>query len=225
MYYLLEWLNGLLRLENMGIILGSLRRRIFGQDFLEMRLILKDEKLSPSIWDGLKIRGYSEDFEGKCISVLNSVGSLGLWNPSRFREKILSTVENPKKDVFIVYSTDAIIGFTVVHKKSLDNDLREIGWVAVRPENWGEKLGYKLLMYIMSEMKRRNIYHVYLRTDSSRMFAIKTYLRVGFHPHIRNDIDRKRWHKIMSGLKEYTIESIDDTACRKPSKIILDNDH
>lgn len=200
MYYLLEWLNGLLRLENVSAILGSLRRRILGQNFLEMRITLNNETILPPVWGDLEIRGYSEHLEKQCISLLNSIGSLGLWYPSRFKKEILPSVEDPLNDIFVICDGNAVVGFAVLHNKSPSNNLPEVGYVAVRPESRGKKLGYKLLMYILAEMKKRNIYQAYLKTDSFRLPAIKTYLKVGFHPHIKDGKERSRWEEAMDKL-------------------------
>lgn len=201
MYYLLEWLNGLLVVENINAIVKSLKRRIFRFNFLEMRADLNAEEISSQIWDDMDIRGYSECFEKNCISLLNSVGSLGLWNRARFQNDILSSVEDTKNDIFVVCRADFTIGIAVIHKKSLSNNLNEIGYVAVRPEYRGERIGYKLLMYVLTEMKRRNINQTYLRTDSFRIPAIKTYLKCGFYPYIKNENEKKRWQNVMNKIK------------------------
>lgn len=197
MYYLFEWLNGLLRLENINAIMGSLKRRIFKLGFLEMRIMLNNGTVPFRPVDGVEIRGYSEHLENECIELLNSVGSLGLWNRSRFQKDILSSVEDVKQDIFIVGSDNSVVGFAVIHKKPFTGNTREIGYVAVRPESRGKKLGYKLLMHILAEMKRRNIDSAYLRTDSFRLPAIKTYLKCGFYPHVKNENEKRRWQDAM----------------------------
>ena len=166
-----------------------------------MRADLNAEEISSQIWDDMDIRGYSECFEKNCISLLNSVGSLGLWNRARFQNDILSSVEDTKNDIFVVCRADFTIGIAVIHKKSLSNNLNEIGYVAVRPEYRGERIGYKLLMYVLTEMKRRNINQTYLRTDSFRIPAIKTYLKCGFYPYIKNENEKKRWQNVMNKIK------------------------
>lgn len=200
MYNIFIWLKCFLQIENIRAILGSLKRRIFRLDFLEMRIDLKDVIISNPSWDNLDVMGYSSNFDKGCISLLNSVGSLGYWRQLRFRKEILSTVENSKNDIFIVCNADSVIGFTVLHKRSLENNLNEIGYVAVSPECRGRKIGAKLLVHISSEMKKRGIYQAYLRTDSFRIPAIKTYLKVGFYPYIRNEDEYIRWQRIMERL-------------------------
>ncbi len=200
MYYYLKWLSGLLQRENINAILGSLKRRIFNLNFLEMRVDLNSKEISPQIWDSVDIRGYSEDIERKCIGLLNSVGSLGLWNQLRFQRDILPSVENIRNDIFVVYENGSVVGFAVLHKKSLSSGLREIGYIAVMPENRGKRLGYKLIMRILIEMKKRGIYQAYLKTDSFRIPAIKTYLKCGFYPYIKNANEKKRWQSVMKKI-------------------------
>ena len=116
MYSLAEWLNGLLRVENVSAVIGSLKRRMFKLDFLEMRIDLTSQKIPPQISNGVDIKGYSEGMERRYINLLNSVGSLGLWNKSRFQRDILSSVEDIKNDIFAVYENGSAVGFAVLHK-------------------------------------------------------------------------------------------------------------
>ena len=197
--YLFDWLNGLLRIENIGAIWGSLKRRIFRLGFLEMRADINNVLPSP-VWGDIEITGYSEYLERQCIDLLNSVGSLGLWRPSRFHKDILASVENPDRDIFIICDANYAIGFAVLHKRLPNCDLPEVGYVAVRPKNRGKKLGYKLLMYILAEMKKRNMSQAYLRTDSFRLPAIRTYLKAGFYPYMKGEVDRRRWQKALNKL-------------------------
>lgn len=203
--YLLEWLRGLCRFENIKAIIGSLKRRIFKLSFLEMRINLSEQEIPLQIWAGTDIRRYFGDIEDKCIILLNSLGSFGMWNESKFRRDIMSSVEDIENDIFLLWEANSLIGFAVVHKKSLNNGLNEIGYIAVRPESRGKKLGYKLLMYILAEMKRRSIASVYLRTDSFRVPAIKTYLKCGFYPYITDENERGRWQLVMEKLGINTI--------------------
>lgn len=202
MYSLAEWLNGLLRVENVSAVIGSLKRRMFKLDFLEMRIDLTSQKIPPQISNGVDIKGYSEGMERRYINLLNSVGSLGLWNKSRFQRDILSSVEDIKNDIFAVYENGSAVGFAVLHKKSLSNGLREIGYIAVRPENRGKRLGYKLIMSVLAEMKRSGICQAYLRTDSFRIPAIKTYLKCGFHPYIKSENEKKRWQSVIKAIND-----------------------
>lgn len=197
MYYLLEWISSLFRTENINAIMGSLKRRIFRLNFLEMRISLNNKTINIPSRDGFVIRGYSKYFEDGCISVLNSAGSLGPWNKSRFKREILLSVADMPNDIFIVCDGDTVAGITVFHKKSPVNGLNEIGYVAVRPGYRGKKLGYKLLMHILAEINQRNIACIYLRTDSFRIPAIKTYLKTGFYPYMKNKNECKRWERIM----------------------------
>jgi len=203
MNYLFEWLKGLLRPENISAIIGSLKRRALRRDFLEMKIDLNNKKISSITIDGMKITEYSEKIERDCIGLLNSVGSLGFWNPSIFRKKILPSVDNPEKDIFILFDkrSNVAVGLAVLHKRNLNDNSAEIGYVAVRPESRGKGIGYKLLINILAEMKRRDISYAYLKTDSFRMPAVKTYLKAGFYPYIRNEEENRRWQGIMGKLK------------------------
>ena len=194
------WFKSLLTFENIKAVLGSLKRRIFRLSFLEMRINLSGKSFPSPVFEDVKVDGYSGRLEKGCIHLLNSIGSLGFWNPRKFGNEILSTVENPREDIFILSEGSSVVGLTVLHKRSLSNNCAEIGYVAVKPENRGKKLGYNLLLHVLAQMKNRNIDYGYLKTDSFRLGAIKTYLNTGFRPYIRNDNERKRGRKALNKL-------------------------
>lgn len=200
MHDLFFWVKSLLTFENIKAVLGSLKRRIFKLNFLEMRVSLKAESFSPPAFEGVELKGYSGHLEKGCINLLNSIGSLGFWNQGRFRDEILSTVESQGNDIFVLLEAGSVVGITVLHKRSLSDNCAEIGYVAVKPENRSRKLGYNLLLHVLAQMKNRDIDYGYLKTDSFRLGAIKTYLNTGFHPYIRNDNERKRWQKALDKL-------------------------
>jgi N-acetylglutamate synthase-like GNAT family acetyltransferase len=209
MYFLFKWFRCLLRTENIKAIIGGLKRRMLGLDYLEMRVALNNGIMKPSILGKkLEIRRYSGELKKECIDLLNDVASIGPWNQSSFQQKILDTVENPKSDIFVVFMAKSVVGFAVIHKKSLSDNSAEIGYVVIKSGSRGKKLGYKLLVYILSEMRRRGISYAYVRTDSFRIPAIKTYLKCGFCPYIKNGNDRKRWQDVMDkigiDLADYT---------------------
>lgn len=200
MYSRFKWLFGLLSQENIKAVIGSLKRRIFKFNFLEMRIDLNSAEISSQSCEDMVIRGCSKDLEEGCISLLNSVGSLGFWDQSRFQKEILNTIDDAKNDIFIVSNSSSPIGFAVLHKKPLSNGLREIGYIAVRLENRGKRLGYELIIHILTEMKKRGIEQAYLRTDSFRIPAIKTYLKCGFYPYIKNENEKKRWKGVLKKI-------------------------
>ena len=200
MYYQFKWLIGLLSRENIKAIIGSLKRRIFKLNFLEMRIDLNNAKIPSQSHEDITVSGYSKDLEEGCISLLNSVVSLGFWVQSRFQKEILNTVDDAKNDIFIVSNSGSPVGFAVLHKKNLSSGLREVGYIAVRPENRGKRLGYKLIIHILTEMKKMGIEQAYLRTDSFRIPAIKTYLKCGFYPYIKNENEKKRWQGVMKKI-------------------------
>ena len=206
MHHLLKWLIGLLGAENIKAIIGSLKRRAFKLNFLEMRIDLNSAEIPSQSHEDMTVSGYSKDLEEGCISLLNSVGSLGFWDQSRFHKEILNTVYDAKNDIFIVSNSGSPVGFAVLHKKILSNGLREVGYIAVRPENRGKRLGYELIIHILTEIKKRGIEQAYLRTDSFRVPAIKTYLKCGFYPYIKNENEKKRWQSVMKAIN-YTKNS------------------
>lgn len=212
----MQFLRGLLRFENIHPIVGSLKRRVFRLNFLEMRVDLVEMHFNSypanvvaaaeNAKGGLDIREYSDGLQDACISLLNSVGSLDYWDSKRFYKDILSTVDSPERDIFPVFQKDSVIALTVLHRPGPRNSLHEVGHVAVRPGFRGGKIASRLLLHILKEARERRIGQIFLETDSFRLAAIKTYLSVGFAPYIKSDNERKRWQKAM---KEIAISNAD----------------
>jgi GNAT superfamily N-acetyltransferase len=196
-----KWLKGFFRLENIKAAIGSIKRRLLGWGYLEMRIDLAKHSVpaQDSLDKDVRIGGYSETIQAESIDLLNSVTSLGLWNNSNFQQ-LLHSVDDPGKDIFVLYEKDYPVGFTVAHKKNLSDNSVEVGYIAVRPKSRGKQYGFKLLKYVILELKKRHIAYVFLRSDSFRIPALKTYLKCGFVPYPRNENQKKRWQNVMKQI-------------------------
>ena len=73
--------------------------------------------------------------------------------------------------------------------------------VAVSPNHQGKKLGRALTLEALQYFKKKGIQRVTLDTDDFRIQAIKTYRNIGFKPIYLDLSHRKRWSKILKGLK------------------------
>lgn len=190
-----------MRRENLAAILGSLRRRVSQRRFLEMEVELGGLTAEGES-EKLDLMSFSTSLIPDCVSLLNSVGSLDYWHRARFQKDILETVRDPESDIFLVRKGGGPAAISVLHPPSPGENRAEIGFVAVSPKFRGNRLGHRLLMHILMEARKRNIKTVYLLTDGFRIPAIRTYLRCGFKPRVRDADDETRWQKIFGKLSE-----------------------
>jgi mycothiol synthase len=74
--------------------------------------------------------------------------------------------------------------------------------VGALPESAGHGLGYCVVLDALYEMKRQGCSSSVLSTDDFRIPAIKTYLKLGYLPVIRDNDHCERWQIIFGILGE-----------------------
>ncbi|MEW6355271.1 MAG: GNAT family N-acetyltransferase [Planctomycetota bacterium] len=74
--------------------------------------------------------------------------------------------------------------------------------VAVAPEHQGHGLGRLLVNLVLHCFREKGYREVMLHTDDFRIPAIKSYLRAGFDPVIRDEDDRQRWNVIREKIEK-----------------------
>ena len=195
MRYFVDWAFSMFTRENLNALFQSLKRRLLGWNFLEMALEIQAATFERKYFDfqPYSIQGYKPELEVALIKVLNTVGNLGWWTPNRLFKDILSKVKDPLTDIYLLCYQENIIGVTVLHAEYSENKGCEIGFVAIHPKHRGKQHGEKLLSHIIANCEERGIRKIWLRTDSFRVPAIRTYLKTGFRPVINNSIDVRRW--------------------------------
>lgn len=75
-------------------------------------------------------------------------------------------------------------------------------WVAVIPRYQGQGLSKPLLTIVLTRMAELGHQHVFLRTSTARIPAIRLYQTFGFHPLIRAAQDRDTWRQLNLALPQ-----------------------
>ncbi|MBQ3900864.1 MAG: GNAT family N-acetyltransferase, partial [Clostridia bacterium] len=65
-----------------------------------------------------------------------------------------------------------------------------------RPKYQGVGLGTRLNAAAVRCLLENGLETAYLTTDDFRIPAIRSYLRAGFYPDVKDDSHRERWDKI-----------------------------
>jgi len=72
-----------------------------------------------------------------------------------------------------------------------------VHWVALLPQYQGRKLSKPLMAAVCRRLRELGHDQAYLTTLAARQAAIQLYLRFGFAPLIRNEIERAVWRQII----------------------------
>jgi mycothiol synthase len=76
----------------------------------------------------------------------------------------------------------------------------ELGWVAVRPEHRGRRLGTAVCAAATARLLSGSYRRIYLQTDDWRLPALLTYLRLGYVPFLYAAGMLSRWQAICEAL-------------------------
>ena len=151
--------------------------------------------------DGYTLRTYREGDGAAWALILNES-----FGGERTESDFIATMVNdpayrPERIFFICDPT----GFpcaTASAYRHRDWDQRSgfVHYVACRPAHLGKRLGYFASLAVLHKFQEEGCMNSLLFTDDFRIPAIKTYLRLGFHPLIIDDNQPERWRAIFTLL-------------------------
>jgi len=72
----------------------------------------------------------------------------------------------------------------------------QMSWLAARPEHSGQGLGMVVVAAATKRLLSAGYRCIYLETDDWRFPALKTYLRLGYVPHLYEPISEARWRSV-----------------------------
>jgi len=83
-----------------------------------------------------------------------------------------------------------------------------VHYVATRPCHAGNKLGYQVSLAVLHQFKAEGLTFAVLQTDDYRIPALKTYLRLNFHPVLIHENQLQRWQVLLLelGIPEETVK-------------------
>ena len=150
--------------------------------------------------DGYYMRSYIQgDGTGWCRCCID--GGLGVDEISEelFKNKMLEDKNVNPENIFFLIAPDGNIAGTITYKYTNDEDTGCIHMVAIEKSYRGRGLAKPLNLYAVEKIIGDGKKKIILQTDDWRIPAIKTYLRVGFAPVIKDgDTDmQKRWADII----------------------------
>ncbi len=108
----------------------------------------------------------------------------------------------PEKVWFVVHNHRPVATASAWHINKYPEDTGCLHMVGILPEHAGKGLGKQVSLAALHKMKQEGRSKAMLNTNTFRLPAIKTYLNIGFTPHIIDDEHVERWRTAAEQLKD-----------------------
>lgn len=150
--------------------------------------------------EGYGLRTWLPGDEAAWAEIMNT--GVGVWNVEWVRERLLDQPQFAPDQVFFATHEGRAVGSACAWR--LEPDERKKGYlhmVCALPEHRGQGIGRLVTLAVLHWFRDHGFEEVWLSTDDHRIPAIKSYLRLGFEPHIPDDAFRARWDAVFEQIK------------------------
>lgn len=163
-----------------------------------MRLEPVIEVATPAMPEGYALRTFRPGDEAAWIALLNT--GFDPWDEERLRRVLAREQPRlPLEGIFFITRDNRMAGGACLFLHQIDGrTIGELGWVVVDPAHQGHRLGLLACRAALGFAFQQGARSVYLRTEDSRAAAIRTYLRLGFEPELRDATHPERWCALLA---------------------------
>lgn len=150
---------------------------------------------------GYEMRLASHD-DVPSFRALMAAVELGTWDDDTLKD-CLDTVVPAGWQVATHLQTGDVVATGMAQRKPVPDlyaDGFEVGWIAAHPRHKGQRLGRAVTTAAVARLVESGATSIYLQTDDHRLPAIKTYLSIGFVPHLYQPDMPERWRRISQAL-------------------------
>lgn len=154
----------------------------------------------PECPQGFALRKFREGDEEGYVALMKSAGFYQ-WD-ARHVERVKNSAINGGI-YFVEESTTGHIvatAMTNLMRTASGEEKGELGWVAVHPDFRGKHLAEIVSLAAMQGFREAGYKWICLRTDDFRIPAIKTYLKMGWKPIIKDETMNRRWDRVYKRL-------------------------
>lgn len=172
------------------------------------------------------IRSFQIGEERLWGETLNQNGELGSWDEARIRQ---SFNDVQKKGIGQVWKesihfamTEPVTSSQLISHEPSDTltrdphpvataciqrhrdhpDLPELSWVSVLPGHRNQGIGKALCLTMLHFMQDHEYKRCFVRTNTSRLDAVRTFLSVGFIPFQEHPTyDAERWRRVLEAIE------------------------
>lgn len=127
---------------------------------------------------------------------------LGTWDDENLA-RTTATVVTGGWNIVVHESSGRLVATGMGHHRPIRDlypDGHEVGWIAASPDHGGHRLGRIVTAVATARLLDIGAECIYLQTDDFRLPALKSYLSVGFVPHLWADGMAPRWRAICTRL-------------------------
>lgn len=153
----------------------------------------------PDLPPGFEVRPVREEEVGSLAQLLTAAFNGEEWTSERVRREL--TQDTTVQTVYVV--TDGKTVIATASARLLPDAFPGSGyvhWVGAAPEMKGRQLGTIVTLATLQEFVALGCADAVLETDDHRLPAIRTYLKLGFQPVLKDEIHQERWEKIDAAL-------------------------
>ncbi len=123
------------------------------------------------------------------------------WTDADFtRIMVEDPAYRPDRIIFACGPDNVPCAVAAAYRKTETPDEGYLHYVGCRPGHAGKRLGWLVSLACLYKFREEGCSTVVLNTDDFRLPAIKTYLRLGFHPVIVHENQHARWAAIYAAL-------------------------
>ena len=166
-------------------------------------MVISDISAWQQDWElpaGYETMTYTEGLENEWLTIINESFNKEL-TVGDWRKVILDREGyRPDRVFFIREKMSGEICATASAVRGGGAEHGYLHFVGVRPKWAGYKLGFCVSCTATKSFKTDGCTDVALNTDSNRLAALKTYLRIGYRPQIRHEAHTEIWKKILSPI-------------------------
>ena len=120
-----------------------------------------------------------------------------------------------REDVLYIESEDGHVGGTAtLWVKPEDKTLGWVHMVGVNPDSQGKRLSAPVCAQVMRNGAARGCTHFSLLTDDFRIPAIRTYLKLGFLPVVKDEAMAQRWRALLPKVGRESVMTTDGAIIR-----------
>ncbi len=167
----------------------------------QLMMIYNDKKLPPvNLPYGFTIevhKGTKEQIDGWIIACEELNGRL--WSHDEFLEKMIGDKRLMPERILYIADNDGNIAGSAAGLID-ENNVGVLHMVGVAKAYRGKGLSKPVCAAVVETLLRAGVKEVILRTDESRIPAIKAYLSLGFKPYLFEDGMRDKWRMVLSSL-------------------------
>lgn len=153
----------------------------------------------PQAPPGLVLRTFCSDDETGWAQLMT--GAIGDWDVQSTRREFLGDLGVDPDGIFFLVMGGEYVA-TATDKRTADAATGYLHMVAVSAAHRGRRLGRCVSLAALRHMRQRGCQRAVLDTDDDRLPAIRTYLALGFVPHMVEDGHPERWQRAMSHLEQ-----------------------